>query len=93
MTERGDTRGGPRLEPVVDPGAAPIAAHDPGLAQDLEVVRDRGLTHAAAIGEVAGADLSVRGELAHDREPGRLGDRLEDLDVVHACHYIHKLRY
>jgi hypothetical protein len=84
MTEIRKARGCLRLQPVVDPGPATFAAHHPGLAQHLEVMGDGGLTHAAAIGEVAGADLSVGRQLLNDRQSRRFGERLQDLHVIHA---------
>ena len=58
-------------ERVVDPGAAPLAVHPAGVAQHLEVMRDRGLADVAAVGEVAGADPS--GALSWRRIASRVG--------------------
>lgn len=82
-----------RLQAVVDPRPATFAAHDAGLAQDLQVMRDGRLAHVATIGEVARAHLTVGSQLLSDREPRGLGERLQDLDVVHGENYIDQLGY
>ncbi len=82
-----------RFEAVVDPGPATFAAHNTGLAQHLQVMRDGGLADPATIREVARADLTVGSELLNDREPRGLCESLENLHVIHAGHYIDQLRY
>ena len=45
------------------------------------MVRDGRLADIAAGREVAGADLGVAGQLADDRQAGRVAERLEEADV------------
>src|SRR5438093_8689706 len=61
-----------RRHAVVDIAAAPLGHDGPGLAQDLEMVRDGRLGDVTAIGEIAGADLGRARELAQDLEAGRV---------------------
>src|ERR1035437_829966 len=79
-----------RLGPdrIVDPGSPPLTLNPTGLAQHLEVVRDRGLAHPAAVCEVAGADRALDAQLAKDCQPGRIGDGLEqeDVGICGPCH-------
>jgi hypothetical protein len=65
-------------EPVPDPRPAALGGHPAGLAEDLEVVAHRRLGDVTARGEVARTDLGVGRELANDREPGGVGERLEE---------------
>jgi phytoene dehydrogenase-like protein len=44
---------------VIDPGAAPLAGDDPGLAQHLQVVADGGLGQVERGSQVAHADLTA----------------------------------
>ena len=48
------------VERVPHPLAAPVSAHEAGLAQDLDVVGDRGLALAEWPYELTHADLTVR---------------------------------
>lgn len=52
------------------------------------MVRDRGLGETGGRGDVAGADGSVRRELPHDSQPGRIGERTQkpDVGIVGARH-------
>jgi len=50
--------------------------HEPGLAQQLQVVRDRRLGEVEGGVQVADAALA-RGEPVDDRDPRRVGERLE----------------
>jgi len=72
-----------RLGPdcVVDGRAVALCVDPTGLSQDAQVVRHGGLVNRAAGGEIAGADGAVGAELMKDRQPCRVGDGLEELDV------------
>src|SRR5204862_6483506 len=65
----------------VDPRPASLRLDHAGLAQDPQVVGDRRLADSTAVGEIAGTDRGVAGELADDRQAGRIGERLEQTDV------------
>ena len=71
-------------EPVVRPGAAALGGHEPGVAQELQMVADRRLGEAGVGHEVADADLVGAGELVHDREARRVAERLEALREARA---------
>jgi hypothetical protein len=45
------------------------------------MVRNRGLGYAAAVGEIAGADGTLRAKLAKDRQSGRIRNCLKEKDV------------
>ena len=64
-------------EPVVRPRPSSRRLDEPRLAQDLEVVRDRRLRELEGLGEVADTDLVSRRERVDDRNPRRIGERLE----------------
>jgi NADPH-dependent 2,4-dienoyl-CoA reductase/sulfur reductase-like enzyme len=80
---RGEDSGHPRhhrgLDPVVDPGTAPLGADQPGLAQDLQMVADRRCRHIERRSEVAHAGLSARvtGDHRQQPQPHRVRHRLE----------------
>ena len=65
-------------EPVVRPRAAPLGLDEACLAQEPEVVRDRRLGEGERLGEVADAARLAGREPVHDRDAGRVGERLED---------------
>jgi hypothetical protein len=70
-----------RHEAVVDPGPAPLAVDEPGLAQHFQVVADGGLGQVERAGEVAHADLTPGpgADQGHQPEPDRVAERLEHL--------------
>ena len=59
----------------------PLALDHAGLAEHAQVVRDGRLADVAAAREVAGADLLGAGQLADDRQAGRVGEGREEADV------------
>ena len=70
----------PGTDVVVGPQPAALAVDDPGVAELLEVVRQRGLGDVEQRHELADADLA--GVLAQDvdeLEPNRVAERLGDL--------------
>ena len=74
-----------------DPARVVVVGHDPGFAQDLEVVRDGRLADAAAVRQVAGARLAVGGQLADDGQPSRIRESREESDIgieiLRSCAY------
>ena len=64
------------VERVPHPLAPPVAVDEPGVAQDLQVVRDGGLALAEGLDEVAHADLALGrgGQQAQDPQPDRVGE-------------------
>ena len=66
-------------EGVVGPDAALVPGEDPGLDEDLEMMRDRRLGEAERLRQVADARLAalVRGDHRDQPQPGRVGQRLE----------------
>ena len=65
---------------VVGPQAAPLGVDDAGLAQLLEVVRERGLGDVEQRDELAHADLAgVLAQHVDELEPDRVAERLGDV--------------
>ena len=62
------------IQAVEDPLTASLGGHDAGLAQDSQMMGDRGLANVARLAEIAGAGLHVGGEPADDGQPGRIGE-------------------
>lgn len=54
-----------------------MGRHQPCLAQDTQVVGDRGLRQPAAVCEVAGADLATPPQLRENGQPRLVGQGLE----------------
>src|SRR6267378_6188471 len=69
-------RRGTQFEVVLPPLASPL--DQPSALQDLEMLRDRVQRHGEASGHV-GDPGRPAGEPAHDRPPGRVGERGEGL--------------
>jgi hypothetical protein len=69
---------------VPGPHPALVAAEDPGVDQDLQVVGDGRLGQAERLGQLAHARLAalVRGDHRDQPQPGRIGQRLEDAGQV-----------
>ena len=57
-----------------------VAGEDPGVHQDLEMVRDGGLSQAHGLGKLADAGFAafMRGDHRDQPEPGRVGQGLEE---------------
>src|SRR3954454_16144794 len=83
LQEGGQLRQRRRDHPVVDPGATPLAVHQPGLAQHAEVVGDRGLLNVERAQQVAHADLAsaltltLEGDQRQQPQPHRITQGLE----------------
>src|SRR5260370_1097412 len=77
----GQTLRGGGQEPVVDPGAAPLAGDDPGFPQHLQVVADGGLGEVERGGQVADAHLAalMGADQGEQPQPDRVAERLEHL--------------
>ena len=71
-----------RVEP---PLALGVRLDEPGVAQHLEVVRERRASDAEVRERAAGAG-SVGGQLAHDREPHRVAERMQDRSELRFDH-------
>src|SRR4051812_37521152 len=69
------------IERVVDPGAAPLRRHQAGLAEDLEVVRDRRLGQLEMTLDVAHAKLRAGREEPYHLEARLIPEGLEELGV------------
>src|SRR5205807_3866815 len=61
---------------VEAPRAVASFVHEPGLLEDLQVLRDRGLAHFEVRGDLARRELGVPDEAQHPPAVG-LGDRLQ----------------
>src|SRR5699024_8075970 len=68
-----------RQQPVVHPGAAPLGRDESGLAQQLQMVRDRGLGQVEGGRQVAHAHLAavLGGDHRQQPQPYRVGQGLE----------------
>src|SRR5437588_4885538 len=67
------------------PRAVPAFVDQAGLLEDLQVLRDRGLAHREARGDLRRAHLAA-GEQAHDLATLGLGESLEDLHVTYSLY-------
>ena len=76
--DRAEAAADVRIERILDRGSLAVRSDDPRLAQDAQMVGDRGLADAARRREVAGADGRGLAELAHDRQPGGIGESVEE---------------
>ena len=67
---------------VADRVALALRGDQPGLAQCLQVGRDRGLGHREELGEVTGADLRLGRQSHQDSPAHRMRQRAEHIDLV-----------
>ena len=68
-----------RQDPVVDPGATPLAVDQPGLAEHPQVVGDRRTGDRERVGQLTHAHLATttRGDQRQQPQPHRIAERLE----------------